>query len=381
MRRFIPQIQPWIDEQELSYLQKVIDSTFVTENELTKEFEKRVQELTGAKYTVAYTNGTAALFGCFTALGIGPGDKVIVPNMTFVATANAVIMTGATPVFCEVDKKTFCIDPEEIRKLLDKDTKAIVPVHLYGQAANMDEILKIARENSLQVVEDAAQGVGVKYKNQHVGTLGDLGILSYYGNKTITCGEGGIILTNNKELRDSCYRIKNHGRDTKGGYIHHHVGYNFCFTDLQAAIGLAQMDKLQKIIDRKQKIYDTYSRGLASLSDVLSPATIDKDSSPVFWFTSYLSPYRDELQLFLKTQNIQTRDFFHPLHLQPCYRDLLCGKDASKRSFKISEKIFSEGISLPSSYNLKHSEQLYVIDCIHNFFNNKVGGKNDIFSK
>jgi len=252
MRDFIPQIEPWIDNRELYYLKKVVESTYVTENKLTKEFENRVKESTGSKYAIAYTNGTMALYACLKALGIKRSDKVIVPNMTFVATANAVIMAGATPVFCEVQEDTFCMDPEQLKGLIDPYTKAIIPVHLYGQAANMDSIMAIANDKNIPIIEDAAQGVGVKYKDKHVGTFGDMGILSYYGNKTITCGEGGIILTDSEDLAKACYRLKNHGRDTKGIFKHDHIGYNFSFTEMQAAIGLAQMDKLPDIISKKR---------------------------------------------------------------------------------------------------------------------------------
>ena len=372
MRDFIPQIEPWINDRELFYLKQVVESTYVTEYDLTKQFEERIKESTGSKYVIAYTNGTMALYACFKALGIGRGDKVIVPNMTFVATANAVIMAGATPVFCEVKKDTFCIDVEKLEELLDPYTRAIVPVHLYGQSADMDSIMELAHRRSVPVIEDAAQGVGVKYKNKHVGTFGNMGILSYYGNKTITCGEGGAILTNNEKLAKACYRLKNHGRDTKGVFKHDHIGYNFSFTEMQAAIGLAQMDKLSEIIKRKKDIHDVYYNKLLKLEKVFKPAHIDPETTnPVFWFTSYLTEHKKELQKFLKSKNIATRDFFYPLNKQPCYIDEYCGYEASQRDFSVSDKIYSQGISLPSSYSLTFEEQQYIINSIYEFFSSK----------
>tara|TARA_R100000388_G_scaffold94967_2_gene84565 strand:- start:13779 stop:14885 length:1107 start_codon:yes stop_codon:yes gene_type:complete len=364
MTDFIPQIEPWIDERELYYLKKVVDSTYVTENVLTKEFEDRIKKLTGSKHAIAYTNGTVALYACLKSLNIGPGDEVIVPNLTFIATSNAVLMTGATPVFCEVSPATLCIDPEEIIKLINKNTKAIMPVHLYGQSADMHRIMQIAKKYGIGVIEDAAQGVGVKFDNRHVGTYGDLGILSFYGNKTITCGEGGIILTNCDELKQACYRLKNHGRDGKGVFIHKYVGFNFCFTEMQAAIGLAQLDKLPAIISKKQKIYDKYQESLKSLNHVLRPVYLDPRTTPVHWFTSFLTSRKEELQNYLKSKNIQTRDFFYPLSLQPCYECL------ESETFKISERCYYEGISLPSSYKLKTEQQEYIIDSIKEFFKN-----------
>src|SRR5688572_26019211 len=190
----IPQIQPWIDNEEMIQLQRVIQSTYLVEHDLTKEFEGLTRQLTGAEFAVATTNGTTALYCCLVALGIGPGDEVLIPDLTFIATANAVLMAGARPVFCDVDKNTFCIDMTDARKRVTQNTKAVMPVHLYGQSADMTAVADFAREFNLKVIEDAAQGVGVRFNNKHIGTFGDCGVLSYYGNKTITCGEGGMIL-------------------------------------------------------------------------------------------------------------------------------------------------------------------------------------------
>ena len=170
MKDYIPQIEPWIDEKELIQLKRVIDSTYVTENELTKEFEALIRKLTGSKHAIAMTNGTVALYSCLKAIGVGPGDEVIVPDMTFIATANAVIMAGATPVFCDVRKDTFCINISKVEKLITNKTKAIMPVHLYGQSAEMGILMQLASKYSLKVIEDAAQGVGVFYNKKHLGT-------------------------------------------------------------------------------------------------------------------------------------------------------------------------------------------------------------------
>ncbi|MGB8473794.1 MAG: DegT/DnrJ/EryC1/StrS family aminotransferase, partial [Candidatus Acidiferrum sp.] len=257
-RALIVQIEPWVDASELRELTRVIDSTFLVEHELTREFESMTAQLTGAKHAVAVCNGSMALFACLMAMGIGPGDEVIVPNFTFIASANAVILAGAVPVLCEVREDTFCIDVARAETLLTRKTKAIMPVHLYGQSADMHEVLGFAQRHGLQVLEDAAEGIGVRYDGRHVGTFGDMGILSYYGNKTITCGEGGIVLTNDDALAKAAYRIKNYGRERKGTYIHETIGYNFSFTDLQAAIGVSQMKKLSAIIAKKREIHDRY---------------------------------------------------------------------------------------------------------------------------
>jgi perosamine synthetase len=358
---FIPQIEPWIDDNELKHLKRLIDNKYVVENELTKEFENMVKESTGAKHAISVSNGTVALYSCLLSLNIGPGDEVIVPNLTFIATANSVIMAGAKPIFCDVDYNTMCIDPNQIESLLTERTKAIIPVHLYGESADLYKIKEVCKKYNIKIIEDAAQGVGVLYDGKHVGTFGDLGILSYYGNKTITCGEGGIILTNDDDLAVKCYRLKNHGRDKKGVFIHEHIGFNFSFTEMQAAIGISQMEKLDRIIFRKKQIHDKYVSELSNIDD-LSPQKFGGLTTPVHWFTSFLTSRKKELSDFLLKNNIQTRDFFYPLSLQPCFNI------KNSNSYENSIKLYNNGISLPSSYNLTDEQQDYIIECIKKFY-------------
>lgn len=365
-RALIVQIEPWVDEAELRELTRVITSTFLVEHELTREFERVTSELTGAKHAIAVCNGTMALFTSLKAMGIGPGDEVIVPNFTFIASANAVILAGAVPVLCEVQEDTFCIDMAQAERHLTSRTKAVMPVHLYGQSANMREVMAFAQRHQLRVLEDAAEGIGVRYDGRHVGTFGDMGILSYYGNKTITCGEGGVVLTNDDAFAKAAYRIKNYGRDRKGTYIHESIGFNFSFTDLQAAIGIAQMKKLSAIVSKKREIHDRYVKELQG-GPRFRAVYIDPRCEPVFWFTSFLCEDPEALSSFLLAQNIQTRRFFLPLHQQPCYAD---GKHmrVTGGDYSVSESIYRQGISLPSSYSLTHDDQSHVIDQIQRFY-------------
>lgn len=362
----IIQIEPWIDEEEMFQLRRVVDSTYVTEGALTSEFEEKIRHLTGANHAIAMTNGTLALYACLKSLGIGPGDEVIVPDMTFIASANAVIMAGAMPRFCDIRRDTYCIDMDAAQELVTPRTRAVMPVHLYGQAADLTSVMTFAKQHELFVVEDAAQGVGVRFNNQHVGTFGDLGILSFYGNKTITCGEGGIILTNDEDLARACYRLKNHGRDRKGIFVHDEIGFNFSFTEMQAAIGIAQMNKLERIIKRKNEIRDRYVRELAGVSQ-LTPCAIDSQTTPVHWFSSFESKSCDALAAFLLEKGIQTRRFFYPLHLQPCYRKDPAIREANIGNFPVSAEVYRVGISLPSSYLLKDAEQDQVIEATKAF--------------
>jgi perosamine synthetase len=364
--RLIVQIEPWIDDAELRELRRVIDSTFLIEHELTREFEAMTARLAGTKHAIAVCNGSMALFVCLKALGIGSGDEVIVPNLTFVATANAVILAGATPVLCEVRQDTFCLDVERAEKLVTHKTRGLLPVHLYGQSVDMGQVMACARRHNLKVIEDAAEGIGVTFDGRHVGTFGDMGIFSYYGNKTITCGEGGMVLTDDDDLAKAAYRLKNYGRDQKGTFIHESIGFNFSFTDLQAAIGLAQMKKMPAIVRRKREIHDRYVDQLRSLEG-LRPVFIDPRCQPVFWFTSFLCDDPDALSAFLRRHNIQTRRFFCPLHLQPCYADRKYVRIIDE-DFRVSERIYRQGISLPSAYSLTSEEQAFVIEKIQCFY-------------
>jgi perosamine synthetase len=358
----IVQIEPWINNEELTQLKRVIDSTFLTEHNLTAEFEDLTKSLTGAKYAISITNGTMALYAALISLGIGPGDEVIVPNLTFIATSNAVIMTGAKPVFCDVSINDFCADIDHFDSALTKKTKAIIPVHLYGQSANISKISEYATSKDLFLIEDAAQGVGVLHQNKHVGTFGDVGILSYYGNKTITCGEGGMVITNNEDLAKSIYRLKNHGRDTKGVFIHEHIGYNFSFTEMQAAIGIAQMHKLPKIMARKKFINDFYRANITSCG--VTHIDINSFSSPVHWFTSIRTPNAEDLQKYLLKHDVMSRRFFYPLNMQPCYK----AYGLSQNKFPNSLLAYESCLSLPSSYNIRDSDLDHISKLINKFY-------------
>ena len=359
----IIQIEPFINSEELEQLKRVVDSTFVTEHSLNKVFETFFRKYTGVKHCISYCNGTAALFAILKSLGIGPGDEVIVPDMTFIATANSVILAGAKPVFCDIEPVNLGIDVKKAEKLITKRTKAIIPVHLYGFAAKLNELVDFSNNHNIHLIEDAAQGVGVEYDRKHVGTLGIAGILSFYGNKTITTGEGGLILTNDDDIAEQCYRLKNHGRDKKGVFIHEHIGYNFSFTEMQAAIGIAQCNKLERILAKKKSIYMKYSSELKSINQIIFKE-IPNNISPVFWFTNIYVLNADDLREYLFQNGIGTRRFFYPLHRQPCYNDFNC----EDKDYSITNQLYETGLSLPSSYNLSRADQEIIIDKIKTYF-------------
>ena len=345
----IPQIEPWIGEEELQEVTQVILSTWITEGEKTALFEQKFAAFTEAKHAIAVNNATIGLYMCLKVLGIGPGDEVIVPDFTFIATVNSVIMAGAEPVLVDIDRQTFNLEPKGLEAAITPRTKAIIPVHIYGQAADMEAINQIAKRYGLFVVEDAAQGVGVRFQGKHVGHLGDVGCFSFYGNKTMTTGEGGMITTDDDEIAGKCWMLKNHGRTKKGTFVHEHIGYNFCFTDLQAAIGLAQMSKLDTILQKKTQNLKLYKAYLADVEEVEFPDH-DPRCETVAWFTNILVADPQQLQDYLAQEGIGTRRFFYPIHRQPCYEGKL-GKE-----FPNVEYAYAHGLSLPSSATISDEQ-------------------------
>ncbi len=361
----IIQVEPWIDQNELIQLKRIIESTYVTESKLTKEFEELTKNYTNSEFALSICNGTAGLFCALKALDIKDDDEVLIPNITFIASATPVILAGAKIRLIDVDPKTACIDIDSLRKNITSKTKVIMPVHLYGISCEMEEILKIAKENELLILEDASQGVGVKYQNTHVGTFGDIGVLSYYGNKTITTGEGGIVLSRKKELIDKVYQLKNHGRMTKGTFIHDSIGWNFSFTEMQAAIGISQMQKLEKIIHKKLNLYNKYMQSIKSTKIVMKKVP-KKTTSPVHWFSNIYTENAEKLAEYLKMKNIPSRRIFYPLNLQPCLKDCQNVLNINDE-FPGSNRAFSEILSLPSSILMQDNQFKHIIETLNSY--------------
>ena len=361
----IIQLEPLIDELELSELKKIITSKYVTEFELTNKFEELTSHYTNSPFAISICNGTCALFCALKALGIGEGDEVIVPNITFISTATAVLLAGASVRLVDVNPNTCCIDIKKIHHLINKKTKAIMPVHLYGISCEMDEIEEIAKRNNLKIVEDAAQGVGVFYKNIHVGTIGEFGILSYYGNKTITTGEGGIVLCKDIKERDLIYQLKNHGRLKKGTFIHETLGWNFSFTEMQAAIGISQMKKIKKIIEKKNFIFNRYNKEMSN--SLLRMRKIPSSTTnPVHWLSNIHCDNAEKLSSFLKQNDIPSRRIFYPLHLQPCLSNHPKVKfDHSLLNSSLTA--YETILSLPSSVLMNNEQLNHVIKVLNSY--------------
>ncbi len=358
----IHQIEPWIDDLEKQELIKTIDSTWITEGKRTHEFEAKISKLTGARWVLALNNGTTSLTLSMIALGLAKGDEVLVPDVTFIATSNAVIFAGGTPVFVDINQQTLQIDVNALDRHLTKRTVGIIPVHLYGLCVDMDPLMAFAKKHHLWVLEDAAQAIGVHYKGRQAGTIGDIGIFSFYGNKVVTTGEGGCILTNNTSLYKKVYSLSHEGRE-KGNFISKEFGMNFCFTDLQAAVGLAQLRKLKRIVSRKRAIECSYRQQLSRLREVQFPQT-PSFCEPTFWFTNIFVPDVLALSAYLRNHGVETRRIFPPLHMQPCYSK----HPQAHRPFPHAQWVYSHGLSLPSSATLTKDALSYICERIEEFY-------------
>ncbi|MGD0909272.1 MAG: DegT/DnrJ/EryC1/StrS family aminotransferase [Candidatus Acidiferrales bacterium] len=360
----IPQFAPLLGDQELAQLRECIETAWLTEGPKTAEFIARLAALTGAKHVILAPNGTLALYMALAVCGIGPGDEVIVPDFTFLGSASSIALTGARPVFADVSPETFNFEVDAVRRALSPRTRAIMPVHIYGQAAEMTPLLELAEQEDLFVIEDAAQGIGVLYQNRHAGTLGDLGCLSFFADKTITTGEGGAILTSNDEFAGRLQYFRNQGRLSRGSFIHPQMGWNFRLTDLQSGIGIAQLDRLKTIIERKRQIEDLYKSRLAGLENVKFPVAKEPQSRVPFRM-NILVPDPEKLSEHLTREGIGVRRFFYPLHRQPCFNE-----QNSRIGGEMVNSIaaFDRGLSLPSSVKLTEHEIDTVCEAISAFF-------------
>jgi perosamine synthetase len=362
----IPIAEPWLGEEELNNAIQAIKSGWISSlGKFILEFEEKFARYCGVKHGVATSNGTVALHLALKALGLGEGDEVLVPTLTFIATANTVAYCNARPVLVDSHPDHWCIDPARLEERITKSTKAIVPVHLYGHPCDMDAIMDIARRHHLYVVEDAAEAHGATYKGKKVGSFGDVGCFSFYGNKIISTGEGGMCLTDNDELAAKMRVLRDHGMNPVRRYWYDVVGFNYRMTNLQAAIGAAQVDKLDMLIEKRRRLAAWYTEAFGNLAKrgMISLPPGMPWAQSVYWMYSILleDSYglsRDEMITALKDGGIETRPVFYPLHLMPPYQK------HSSHVFPVAERIGRKGLNLPSGPNVTGSQVTRIVDCI-----------------
>ncbi len=357
-RVHVPVAAPNLQGNEFKYLVDAFLSTWISSSgSYITQFEKEFSSFCECKYGVAVSNGTVALHLSLVALGVKAGDEVIVPDLTFAATINAVLHAGATPVIVDVEEHSWCIDPTEIEKAITDKTKAIIPVHIYGQPCDMESVMDIAKRHDLFVIEDCAEAHGATFKGKKVGSFGDISIFSFYGNKVITTGEGGMCVTNSSELDERMRVLRDHGMSKQKRYWHNEVGFNYRMTNLQAAIGVAQLERIDEIIVNRAAIEKQYVELLSEFEFISFQSDI-LERKRIVWLASALveSIDRDMLLEKLKEVKIDARPFFYPLSEMPIYKPYVFSSATSSR-------LSAMGLSFPTSAKLTDavSDRVYEV--------------------
>jgi perosamine synthetase len=360
-KTFIPVAEPLLGDKELAYVTDCVKTGWVSSlGKYVRDFEDQFAAYCGVKYGVATFNGTVALHLLAATLGLGPGDEVIMPSLTFVATANAVRYTGARPVFIDSEVQTWNIDPDSVAAAITPRTRAIIAVHLYGHPAQMAPLRSIADQYGLVLLEDAAEAHGAYYQGQRVGSLSDAAIFSFYGNKIITTGEGGIIVTNNKSWADRAFFLENQGRYADNPYWHPELAYNYRMTNIQAAIGLAQLERIDELLAIRRRNAAHYKARLEGIPGLSLPPQMDWAEN-VFWMYSVIvhddfGLHRDELRARLRLAGIDSRPFFYPVHTLPMYN--------TGQSLPVAEDLGRRGLNLPSGATLTPNQIDYICDVL-----------------
>lgn len=355
---FLPYGKQQLDDQDIEAVVNVLKGNYLTTGPAIEEFERKVANYVGAQYAVAFSNGTAALHGACFAAGIGLSDEVITTPMTFAASANCVLYQNGTVVFADVDPCTYNINPEEIRKKITVNTKAIIPVHFTGQPVDLDAIHKIAKEYNLIVIEDAAHAIGAKYKGRKIGSISDMTMFSFHPVKHITTGEGGMITTNNKLFYEKLLQFRSHGitrditklMDNHGPWYYEmqFLGYNYRMTDIQAALGSSQMDRLDMFIIKRREIVNVYNESFKDMPEITVPYQTSEGESSWHLYViklnlKLLNRSRKDIFEALQKQNIGVNVHYIPVHLLPYYQ----GLGYKKGSLPNSEQLYEEIITLP----------------------------------
>jgi perosamine synthetase len=358
----IPVCEPLLGDRELEYAADCLKTNWISSaGKYISRFEQGFAEYCGCKHGIATTSGTTALHLALAALKIGKGDEVILPSFTMAACVFAVVYTGAKPVLVDSEPETWNMDVTQIERKITPRTKAIMPVHIYGHPCDMEPITEIARKHHLYVIEDAAEAHGAEYKDRKAGSIGDVGCFSFYANKIITTGEGGMIVTSDDEIADRARRLKDQAFSRERRFLHTEIGFNYRMTNIQAAIGLAQLENIERLVEARRRNAALYYSTLKGIPGLTLP--VEKSwARNVYWMYSVViekefGMSRDELMAFLKQKGVDTRTFFIPMHVQPAFRDM--GLFRGER-YPVSERLGENGLYLPSGSGLT-AEQINTV--------------------
>lgn len=359
MNKFIPVAVPNLSGNEKKYVNECLDTTWISSNgSYIKRFEEAFSRFIGSSNALSCCNGTVALHLPLLALGLKEGDEVIVPTFTYIATANAVRYCGATPVFVDCLPNTWNIDPKDVEKKITCKTKGIIPVHLYGNPCDMDAIMDIARKHNLFVLEDAAECHGATYRGKKAGSFGNAGTFSFFGNKIITTGEGGMVVTNDDELAARMRLLKGQGMDPNRRYWFTDIGYNYRMTNIEAALGLAQLEKVDEHIAARRRVASAYNELFSGMDQYIQTQKTTAGAESVYWMYSVILTdqsklSRDELMARLAADGIETRPLFFPMHKMPPYKD-------ETVSCPVSCQIAYNGMNIPTHAKLSQDDIEYI---------------------
>ncbi len=366
-RSIIPVCEPTLGGNEMKYVQQAIETNWISSaGRFIRDFEARFAEICGVQYGIACANGTVAMHLAMATLGLEPGDEVIIPTFTMIATANAVTYCGAKPVLVDMEPDYWQMDINQVEAKITPRTKAIVPVHIYGHPTDMDPLMALAEKHGLMVIEDAAEAHGAEYKGRGTGGLGHAAGFSFYGNKIITTGEGGMVTTNNRELAQLAWNLRDHAFSHERHFWHKFVGFNYRMTNLQAAVGLAQVEQLDGFVAARRRNAAEYNCRLHGIPGIRTPAEAPWAKN-VYWMYGIMvdeAEYgmsRDALRRVLADHGIETRTFFIPMHCQPVYWQQFKGE-----RYPVAEDLCKRGFYLPSASSLSLDEIEYVTGVIRN---------------
>lgn len=370
----IPVSGPSITQKEIDYVNDAVKNAWYADANLYNlKFENAFKNYIGSRYAVALPSCTSAIHLALVALGIGPGDEVIVPDVTWIASAAPINYVGANPVFADIDEKTWCISKESFEKCITPKTKALIVVDLYGGMPDMDGIREVASKNNIIIIEDAAEAIGSEYKGKKAGSFGEIGVFSFHGSKTITTGEGGMLVTNREDFYNRILIARDHGRDPQDSrmFWNIEIGYKYKMSSMQAALGLAQLERIDELVGKKRQIFKWYRNRLLKMDGILNINYEDDTILNSFWMiTAIIDPAlnitKDTLIKEFKNNNISCRPFFYPLSSLPAYFSAL--SEAATKNVN-SYKISPYGINLPSGFNVDENTVNYVCDSFSSIVN------------
>ena len=348
----IPLAQPDIGEEEIRLVNEVLRSGWLSMGPKVGEFEERFADYIGTKHAIAVNSGTSGLHLCMKAIGIKKGDEVITSPFSFVSSSNCIMFEGGKPVFVDIDPDTLNLDIERIEAAITKNTKAILPVHVFGQPCDMDTIMDIAEDHDLVVVEDACEAIGAEYNAQKAGTFGDASVFAFYPNKQMTTGEGAMVVTDDDNIAKLCRSLRNQGRSENAEWLNHvRLGYNYRLDEMSCALGIGQLNRIEELLDKRAKVVEEYTRQLSGVESITTQYLDQNVKMSWFVYVVQVSKEinRNKVMEYLKEHGVSCRPYFTPIHLQPFYREMFGYKEGD---FPICEKVCDSTIALPFYGNM-----------------------------